>query len=189
LPEQRPPLVTAPFVLLTVATFLFFGSVGLMVPTLPRFVRSGLGGSDRAVGVVVAAYSAAAILCRPFLAWFARVAGYRAMVLWGGLGGALFQGLLALVHHLFLLVVLRVAAGVAEALLFVGVATVVNEIAPVSRRAEAASLNSVGVFLGLGLGPVLGSSASTPPTTSPSSPCGRRSCTRGPSPPAGCWPP
>ena len=47
-------------------------------------------------------------------------------------------------------------AGIGEAALFVGAATLVADLAPPHRRAEAASYFSVAVFGGLGIGPIIG---------------------------------
>src|SRR5919112_914537 len=54
------------------------------------------------------------------------------------------------------LVLLRVLTGVGEAAVFVGAATAVQDLAPPSRRGEAASYFSVAVYGGLALGPALG---------------------------------
>jgi MFS family permease len=61
-----------------------------------------------------------------------------------------------LADSLWMLVGLRLIGGVGEALLFVGAATMVTDLAPVSRRGEALSLYSLGLWGGLALGPVVG---------------------------------
>ena len=60
------------------------------------------------------------------------------------------------VDELWQLLVLRAVAGVGEAALFVGAATLIADLAPPDRRAEAASYFSVAVFGGLGIGPIVG---------------------------------
>jgi MFS family permease len=47
-------------------------------------------------------------------------------------------------------------AGVGEAALFVGAATLIADLSPPDRRAESASYFSVAVFGGLGVGPIIG---------------------------------
>lgn len=155
-PAVAAKLVTRPFVLLTASSLLFFLGVGVLLPTLPRLVRNELGGSDTDVGLIAAAYGAAAIACRPLLAWWTSRRGHRSALRAGALLGCVVTALLAPVDALWLVVGLRMLAGTAEALFFVGSATIINEGAPPHRRAEAASLNSVGVFAGIGFGPVLG---------------------------------
>ena len=55
-----------------------------------------------------------------------------------------------------MLLPLRALMGAGEGALFVGAATLVNDLAPAHRRAEAASYFSAAVFLGIGLGPIIG---------------------------------
>ena len=149
-------LVTRPFVVVSVATFAFFAAVGVLMPVLPRYVKDGLGGSNFEVGLLLTAYGVAAVACRPVLTWFAGRFGSRSMMITGGTAGAIVLALHPLARSIAPLVVLRMAMGVSEALLFVGAATIVNELAPAHRRAEAASYFSVAVFAGLGLGPLVG---------------------------------
>ena len=51
---------------------------------------------------------------------------------------------------------MRLLTGVGEAAMFVGAATAVQDLAPASRRGEAASYFSVAVYGGLAIGPILG---------------------------------
>ncbi len=74
--------------------------------------------------------------------------------------GALTAGLAGLlcatVDSLPPLLLLRGVAGIGEAALFVGAATMIADMAPPDRRAEAASYFSVAVFGGIGVGPIIG---------------------------------
>jgi MFS family permease len=149
-------LVTRPFVLVSASTFAYFVAIGVLLPTMPRFVKDGLGGSSVAVGATVTAYGIAAVACRPGLSWWARRFGPRSMMSAGALAATLILLMHPLVRSMVPLIGLRMAMGVAEAMLFVGAATIVNDLAPAARRAEAASYFSVAVFAGLGFGPVVG---------------------------------
>ena len=55
-----------------------------------------------------------------------------------------------------MLIALRLATGVGEALVFVGSGTIVADIAPVDRRGEALSIYTIGVWGGLAIGPIVG---------------------------------
>ncbi|HEX9258139.1 MAG TPA: MFS transporter [Acidimicrobiales bacterium] len=155
-PDSRARLVTREFLIVSLATFAYFLSVGVLLPTLPRYVEEGLGGSAVAVGASFTAYGLAAIAVRPVLPWFAKRYGQRAMMLTGAAVSTLTVALHPAARHLAPLLILRMAMGVGEAMLFVGAATIINDIAPSSRRAEAASYFSVAVFAGIGLGPMIG---------------------------------
>jgi hypothetical protein len=58
--SARARLISAPFVIVTVATLAFFVFVGIAVSTLPRFIEDELGGDGLAIGVNLAVFSIAA---------------------------------------------------------------------------------------------------------------------------------
>ena len=149
-------LVSRPFLTVTAATLAYFIAVGINLPTIPRYITDELGASSMVVGAAVAAYSVAAIAARPLIAWTARRYGERWMMTAGALVATGAVALTPLLTPIALLLVLRMLLGVGEGLYFVGAATIINDLAPPRRRAEAASYFSVAVFGGLGIGPVLG---------------------------------
>ncbi len=154
--EPRDRLITRPFLTVSAATLAFFVAVGISLPTLPRYITEDLGGSSIVVGAAVACYSVAAIAARPLISWCARRFGERWMMVVGCVVGAVALVLTPILTPIALLLVLRMVLGVAEGLYFVGAATIINDLAPSYRRAEAASYFSVAVFGGLGIGPVIG---------------------------------
>lgn len=153
---SRERLVTAPFVAVTAATLVFFVYIGVLVVVVPRFVEDRLGAGEFGVGLTLAAFAAAAILSRPLIGWAGDRFGRRRLMMAGAVLAAAAGALSGLAGSLGALLVLRAATGVGEAALFVGAATMIADIAPVHRRAEAASYFSVAVFGGVGIGPVFG---------------------------------
>jgi MFS family permease len=158
LPTAEAPgrLISRSFLTVSVATMAYFIAVGINLPTLPRYITDGLGASSVVVGAAVAAYSIAAIAARPLIAWFARRYGERWMMTAGALLATGAVLLTPVLTPIVFLLALRMVLGVGEGLYFVGAATIVNDLAPAHRRAEAASYFSVAVFGGLGIGPILG---------------------------------
>ena len=154
-------LVTRPFAAITVATFAYFCAVGINLPVLPQYVKDGLGSTGLGVGIVLGCYSVAAVAVRPVLSWMGARHGSRAMMRLGPAIAVVGYALCATNDVLLVLIALRMVVGVAEALHFVGGATMINELAPPDRRAEAASYYSVAVFGGLGVGPLIGEAMAT----------------------------
>jgi len=152
----RPRLVTKEFLAVTLATGAFFVYVGMLLPLLPRFIEDELGAGELGVGLSVATFALAAIAIRPLIARLIDARGRRAVMIGGALIAALGGALTATADSLGPLLAMRAIAGIGEAALFVGAATVVSDLAPPDRRAEAASYFSVAVFTGIGIGPVLG---------------------------------
>jgi MFS family permease len=149
-------LVDRRFLRVMLVTFLFFVYVGLQVPLIPRLIEEQLHGNEFDIGISIAAFSAAAVGVRP---WFGRVSdryGLKVMMVAGALAASLAASLVPLVSDRWWLLPLRALAGAGEGAVFVGSATMVSDLAPPHRRAEATSYLSISVFGGIGVGPIIG---------------------------------
>ncbi len=153
---ERDRLVSAPFALVTGAALAYFVAIGTLAPVLPLYVEGPLRGGDVAVGISIGSFSFAAALLRPWIGRIGDQRGRRVLVI----GGALVVGVsvagYGLATSLPLLIAMRLVTGIGEAALFVGAATAIQDLAPDSRRGEAASYFSVAIYGGLALGPALG---------------------------------
>ena len=156
MPEGSPPLLTRRFVLVTLAALAYFIGLGVLVPVVPLVVERELDGGGVAVGVAVGAFSLTAAILRPWAGLLGDRSGRRLLVVGGSVLLAAVVAAYTLANGLTALVLLRVLTGVGEAAVFVGAATAVQDLAPPSRRGEAASYFSVAVYGGLALGPALG---------------------------------
>lgn len=153
-----PPdrLISKPFVIVTAAAAAFFVYVGVLVPIVPPFISDELGAGELGVGLSLAVFALTSITARPLIGRLVERFGRRALMVSGALIAGVAGFLCAMAHTLWLLLVLRGIAGVGEAALFVAAATMIADLAPPERRAEAASYFSVAVFGGLGVGPIIG---------------------------------
>lgn len=149
-------LVTPVFGLITLATFAYFVSVGVLIPTLPRYVEGPLGGGHVAVGVIVGAFSVTAVLMRPFSGRLGDRRGRRILMVTGATCIAVATLGYVVAESLAPLLALRALTGVGEALFYVGAASAVNDLAPPGRRGEAMSLFSLALYSGIAIGPVIG---------------------------------
>jgi MFS family permease len=155
-PPAPDRLVTPRFVLIALAALCYFVGFAMMLPTLPRYVEGELEGSRLAVGVVVGAFGVSAGLLRPLAGSIGDRYGRRWLLVVGTLvAGVSFLGY-PLVAAIPALVALRMVTGLGEAGAFVGAATAAQDLAPGHRRGEAASYFSLAVYVGLGVGPILG---------------------------------
>ena len=149
-------LVSARFALVTASALAYFLAIGMLMPTIPRFVENVLGGGGVAVGVVAGAFAFTAAVLRPWAGRIGDRQGRRVLVLGGAAVLGLSYLLYVFVDALVPLILLRVLSGVGEAAMFVGAATAIQDLAPPERSGEAASYFSVAVYGGLGGGPPLG---------------------------------
>jgi MFS family permease len=149
-------LLTRPFAKNWAATFLLLLSIGTLLPVLPLYAKGPLDVGGLGIGLAVAAASPTAFLFQPLGGRLADRRGRRLIIVAGGVIAAASIAGYAAASSLPLLVMLRLGTGIGEALIFVGTATVVNDLAPDRRRGEALSLYSLAVWGGLAVGPLLG---------------------------------
>lgn len=156
MPAKAERLLTPTFLVVTGSALAYFVAIGVVAPVLPVYVKEELGGHGAAVGVVIGSFAVAAAVLRPLSGRLGDRRGRRVLLIGGTLifaGSVLAYGV---VHALWWLVVMRLLSGVGEAAVFVGAATMAQDLAPAHRRGEAASYFSVAIYGGLGIGPPLG---------------------------------
>src|ERR687892_1364242 len=152
----RRRLITPAFITVGIASLAYFTADGLLLPAVPLYVEGPLGGGDVAVGLTVGAFSVTALVLRP---WAGRLGDRRGrrllMVVGGATVGASVAGYAA-TSSVPALVVLRLLSGVGEAFFFTGAAAAITDMAPEERRGEAVSFFSLALYVGIGVGPLLG---------------------------------
>ncbi len=156
---KNPPrdrLVTPQFLVVSFACLAYFISIGMIIPILPLLVTGPMAGSELDVGLVAGVFSVSAILLRPLAGKLGDTRGRKILVLVGGTIAALSIFGYTLADSLPAIGMLRLLNGVGEAFFFTGAATAIADLAPEARRGEAVSFFSLAVFLGIGLGPLLG---------------------------------
>jgi len=149
-------LVTPAFILLGVADLAYFVSIGVAIHGLPLYVTGPIGSGEAGAGLAFGAFGVTALLCRPFAGRLSDVRGRRPLMIFGALLCALSLVLLPFAGSLTVVVALRLLQGVAEAAFFVAGFALLADLAPPSRMGEALSYNSLGLYLGIALGPPLG---------------------------------
>jgi predicted MFS family arabinose efflux permease len=154
LPPER--LFTPQFIALGVADLAYFTAVGVAVFALPLYVTGPVGGDEVGAGLAFGVFAVSALVLRPFAGRLADVYGRLPLLLGGAVLAAVSLALIALVESLVAIVALRLLAGVAEAAFFVAGFAALADLAPPKRLGEALSYNSLGLYLGIALGPPLG---------------------------------
>jgi MFS family permease len=149
-------VLTKPFVLAVLAEFAMCMSIGMLLVILPVYANDELGAGSFGVALTVAAVSPMLLLFQPMAGRIGDRKGRRVLIVAGALVAAVSVAAYALADSLELLIAFRLFTGVGEAMLLVGAATMVTDLAPEKRRGEALSLYSLGLWGGLALGPLLG---------------------------------
>lgn len=149
-------LLTRPFVLTMLAEFALCMSVGMLLAVVPVYANDDLGAGSFGVALAVAAVSPVVLVCQPLAGRYADRRGRRVLIAAGGLLAAVAIAGYVVADSLPLLVLLRLLTGMGEAMVLVGAATMITDLAPERRRGEALSIFSLGLWGGLAAGPILG---------------------------------
>lgn len=155
-PADEVGLVTPSFLALSAAALVFFIGGSVVLPVVGPFATGPLGSDAGGAGLAFGAFAGAALLMRPVVGWAADRFGRRPLLLGGALLSVAAIALHFAVDSIALFVVARGLLGVGEAFFFVAVLAAGADIAPPSRRGEALNLLSLSLYLGLGIGPLIG---------------------------------
>lgn len=154
--EQADRLFTPAFIALTLSELAYFTAAGLIIGITPFFVTGPIGSDEAGLGLVAAAFAVTTLVLRPYAGRLSDRRGRRPLLI----GGAALVVVVMLAHlltmNLVALVGLRLVLGVAEAFYFVAAIAALADLAPRGRTGEALSFNSLALYLGLALGPILG---------------------------------
>jgi MFS family permease len=152
----RPTLLTRTFLTVAAAELAYFTADGVLLPALPRYVEGPLGGGNVAVGFVVGAFSLTAFFLRPWAGLQADRHGRRILMVVGASIFALSVAGYLVATSVPVLVAMRLLTGAGEAFFFVGAVSANLDLAPPERRGEAMSFASLALYLGIGVGPLIG---------------------------------
>ncbi|MCB9717992.1 MAG: MFS transporter [Myxococcales bacterium] len=116
-----------------------------------------MGADELTIGILVGTMAAAAIAMRPALGWLMDRHGRHVVVRLGSLLHVVVCLSYLLVEHIGVgLYAIRIAHGIAEAMLFTALFTIAADVVPVSRRTEGIALFGISGLLPMSLGGLLG---------------------------------
>lgn len=154
--EPRDVTRTLPFWLIFAASTLGGITNSASTPFIPVYVQDYLGGDAALGGIVVAVAAVASMAAMPAAGALADRRGYRLVAMTGGGLAAVGMLLLALVPTLWGATTSRVLFGLGNSAAMTVVMAWLVAIAPAAQRGKALSYFGLSVWIGLALGPQLG---------------------------------
>jgi predicted MFS family arabinose efflux permease len=154
--QTAPRLVTPSFIALAATALAFFVAAGVVLPVVAPFAIDRLGSDAVGAGFAYGAFSVAALVLRPVVGWAADRFGRRPLLFVGALISIAGLAFHLVVDSLAMFIVARAILGIAEAFFFVAAFAAGADLAPPARRGEALNLLSLSVYLGVGIGPLIG---------------------------------
>ncbi len=155
---QLPPkerLFTLNYLLICLASFAFFSSMQLLLPTLPLYILA-IGGKESDIGIVAGAFTVTALSARPLIGWAVDTGGKKVFMLVGAVIFALASLLYIPINSIPWLLGLRLFHGIGIAAFTTGVIALVADISPIMRRGEAMGYFGLSSNLSMALAPALG---------------------------------
>ncbi|MEI6764281.1 MAG: MFS transporter [Bacteroidota bacterium] len=144
------------FVLLAIANLFMSVAFYFIIPTLPIYIETILHEGRSTIGFVLASYSIAALLIRPFIGMALDRWGRKTIYLGSFLVFALLFNIYALTAGVLFLVVLRFMHGLTWGTISTASSTVVVDIIPPERRGEGIGIFGLSTTVGMAVGPALG---------------------------------
>ncbi|HEX5016144.1 MAG TPA: MFS transporter [Actinomycetes bacterium] len=154
-PEANDRLFTRPFLMLAIAELGYFLAEGAAIYALPLYVTGPVGSNQAGAGVAFGTFAIAALLVRPIAGRLADTRGRFPLLVFGASTTALALVLTAQVESLAAVILLRCLFGLGEAAFVVAGFAALADLAPPSRLGEALSYNSLSLYTGLAVGPLV----------------------------------
>ncbi|MFO7617932.1 MAG: MFS transporter [Bacteroidales bacterium] len=147
---------TPDFIYLTASIFLVSTAFYILMPTLPVFLQEVLGAGKREVGLIVATYTLAALLVRPFTGYALDLWGRKAFYLISIAVFALLFALYPMATALVPILLLRFLHGINWGVSTTAGFTLVVDFVPLSRRGRGISYFGLAFTVAMSAGPLIG---------------------------------
>jgi MFS family permease len=153
--EQSVSIWTKNFVLLCLANLAMFLSLQLLLPTLPLYIPV-IGGTQRDVGYVMAAYTLAATCMRTVTGWLLDRYGRKTITISGLTMMLAVTVLYRLAHDVSSVTVVRALHGLTFGLVGTAIGTAAADSLPTTRMAEGVGYFGLTTTLSMALAPMIG---------------------------------
>jgi len=143
-------------VLLTLSNFLMYVTYYAIISALPVYLVSDLHAGKSQVGIVLAAYTIASVMIRPFSGFALDKFGRRSVYLIALLFYTMFFAGYLVALTIATLIILRFVQGLTWGVTTISGSTIAVDIIPSSKRGEGVGYFSLSTTLGMSIGPVIG---------------------------------
>jgi len=143
------------FATLFFALFSTITGVGIVVPLLPVYAHD-MGAAGIYIGLIFGAFSISRTFFLPYFGRLSDRKGRKPFIVVGLMAYTLVSAAFVLTTSVLQLVIIRFLQGIASAMIMPVVQAYVGDITPPGREGFMMGLFNMSLFLGLGLGPVVG---------------------------------
>jgi MFS family permease len=154
--EGKDRLITGSYLAACMGNFLLFFGFYILLPVLPLYLIESFEASKSQVGLVLSGYTVAALLVRPFTAYFADMFRRKPLYLCAYICFVLLFVSYPLVASIMLFLLMRVLHGLAFGAVTTLSNTLIVDIMPASRRGEGLGYFGMANNLAMAVGPMIG---------------------------------
>lgn len=153
---MKDRLITPSYCAILAANFLLYFGFYLLMPVLPFYLSEVFGMDSGHIGAVLACYTVAALMVRPFSGYLLDTFARKPLYLLAFVVFTSVFGLYLLAGTVLLFVFLRIVHGFAFGTVTVAGNTIVIDILPSSRRGEGIGYYGLSNNIAMALGPMVG---------------------------------
>ncbi|GHU30006.1 MFS transporter [Betaproteobacteria bacterium] len=150
-----PKLWTASYINICIANFLMACSFHLLMPSIPLYITEQLGVAQTQTGIVLASYTLALLIVRPFSGYIVDLYSRKKMLFFSFILYVVFFFGYFWATTVAVLVLVRFLHGAAWGLTSVSANTLVIDLVPSERRAEGISFAGTFMNLAMAIGPFI----------------------------------
>lgn len=149
------PIWTGSFILIGLANLFLFMNIQLLLPSLPVFILS-IGCEQRAIGLVMGAFTIAAMAMRPVAGLLLDRCSRKTVLLAGIAATMAVSTMYHFTSALLLIVLIRLAHGAAYSISTTATGTIVSSLLPTGRLAEGMGYFGITSSISMAVSPLLG---------------------------------
>lgn len=154
--KTKVSLFSGNFIKVFFASLLMFTAFYFLLPTLPLYLTRELNIDESKTGIVLAVYTLAALLIRPFTGYFIDRYGRRTFYIPSVLFFSLFFLSYPLAGIFVIILIVRFIHGMFWGIATTTGSTLIVDIIPANRRGEGIGLYGLAMTIPMALGPFLG---------------------------------
>ena len=149
-------VVTPDFVLLFISSFFFLGSLYLLIPVLPLYIRDVAGATTTQVGLLMGTMTIASFLVRPYIGRKADIVGRKPLLVLGTIDFVVASLLYMVARNLVVLPFVLAFHGLGVACFHTASLVLIGDIAPSMHRGKSQSWFQTSFNLAVMAAPPLG---------------------------------
>lgn len=153
---MKDRLITPSYCYVIAANFLLYFGFYILMPVLPFYLTEQFGLGKGSIGTILACYTVAALLVRPFSGYLLDAFARKPLYLLAFTVFTSVFGLYLLAGSVLLFVALRIVHGLSFGMVTVAGNTIVIDILPSSRRGEGIGYYGLANNIAMSLGPMTG---------------------------------